>query len=1346
MAYRSSSLLACLLLFTFLPLSVLSQETTTFTTITAQEAPTGSASLNAPTKSAQGDQTTPASSSSSDPSATQTTIPKLDLSGPSVPFLLQRPLSAEDDPRKHKLARPRAQDVFFTGCSDDSSDLVDAELRLNVSAVYAQFDPDLGSSNLTPDDPYSSGVLRISAIGAMTSQAQSANSDLRLLSTLSVQTKFLTFPVFSLNTYVCDQLYPTLPDPDNQLITPAGCLYGAGEVGFGIAVPLNDTYTLGSLWTQIRLSDTSSPPRDIACIEVTVSPYHEEKWYWDLIFWFPVALTVGYFVVTSLARVVTAITARAKSFRSKAREGSAPHIIKDKLSPTIVASLSGQQLVMSPALLRFATPGCWDVITHTQFVALLAMVAVRWSEFSYPFFKQAAWANLVGNVSLVQPESSASTYQPLATNATLPVGDFATQISNRSSPIFMDASKPNVFLNLNGSRDGMEAFAYMLGMRPQDLFGTCLAIWLAIVAALVVVSLLIWLVDTLLDTAYKIRERRENGGAIDLGRDDGRETKAIAELDNEGNMRPTVRKKGGYRFLGRAPAGLRPTRGLHFKVLHGNIVRALILFHLPVTIFSSYQIATSDQHSAVSTVLAGLSLAFISILFPALLLFKLTRFSTAKLYDSIGTLSAYGPLYNTYSPGSQLFCAVDFGRTFILGVVVGAAQKSGTAQAIVILVVEILFALACSLWLPWGDGAMMGPISFLASVCRIISAVLLILLSPLVGFGREPVGWLTYVILLIQAILYVGAALILVVKVVEGLVRLFGKAPFDERSSTRNGGLGGAVRRIRKRKERTLQLPGGRDKVPRADLGRSNSTNTQTLMLANAARPGSAGSPRGPGQAPARIPHSRQASYASYLDSSLYSKRAPAEYLNENGPYSAYFRGDPNDEGFIMAALPPTAPPGWTSNNSTLVSSSGTKQQQQQQPGFETRQSSGGGFVRMGGGKATDSSPYQSINNQTKRDSFARPSSGGSLPGNQEGMQARRSSRPQSHSGISDSFYGDSARLAGHPSSFQALDRSTQMSSTQAARESATQGGAALVPHPSRKRKAKKGFWRRNGVKGGDGDDSSDDDDDDDDDDHEDDGRWDGSSPNARGPWAGITKMGAALRALQGRLGGRTADGDDLTPDASLEPPYESSGGSKGFEVVRAPRPRRSSVGAGQALDSTALAAASAQAQTQVSGNGAKSGEAKFGRGDDEPTDMSRSGSRTGAGKIMSLLAPANASTSTISRTSEDGGEEKFWLPARNNVRGIPAGSAATAEASSSNKDANPDASSSLGRTDGVDTSTAAPSLPPPLVPIPRHPAEPMSAEVLNAADELEMEMADAFQGEEGIAWDASQAYGVRPV
>ncbi|PWN39658.1 hypothetical protein IE81DRAFT_279707, partial [Ceraceosorus guamensis] len=762
------------------------------------------------------------------------------------------------------------------------------------------------------------------------------------------QSEILTVPIFSNTTFVCDRLFPTQTDSQNPGVAGT-CQYGPGQVAFGVDIPLNQSYEATTLWTTITLVDPTSPALTLACIEVPVTPYNADRWYWRVVLWIPIASAIAFFVLASIAALTTAVTSRIRAFKHRAREGGAPTFIKDKLSPTLISSLSGQGAVMSPALLRFVTPGCWDIIHHLQFVAGVAMLALRWPDFAYLFFKQAAWSTLVGNVTLVQN----STIDALETGARLPAGDVGTQMGVRESPLYLDPAMPNQLLDMGNVHTGIEAFARIVGLRASELFGTCLAIWLIIVAALCGISVVAWLTDLIGELWAK---RQNDDGLVGLqpasrrsSEDVGRsgslhaegELKAGLVVDEDGNMRET--KRSGYAFLGVLP-GFRPGGRIHtglsfhLKVLHGNLVRALALFHFPITIFSVYQFARASSHSTTSVALAALAFAILSILAPIYLIVRIARTETSKLYDDIDTLVALGPVYNTYSPGSQLFFIVSYAHSLILGIVIGAAQQSGSAQAILFVVLELLAGLAVGLWLPWPEGAWMGPVSFATSVIRIITAILAVLLTPVVNFGRQATGWLTYVVLLMQGIFFAMMLFAIAAKILEALIRLVWRVPFDDRVSPRTAGLGGAIRRIRRRKYKTLH-PASAGAIP--------------------------------------LTHSRQGSYASYLDSRLFANAAqgsPAgtasrpspgarspDLIGSANPYSVYYRTAPDDDDHIMAALPPQSP-GWSAPTSAALTPIGA---------IDAARSGGtpinsdaasspapAGFVRVGGGKATEANPY----------------------------------------------------------------------------------------------------------------------------------------------------------------------------------------------------------------------------------------------------------------------------------------------------------------------------------------------------------------------------------------------------
>lgn len=273
----------------------------------------------------------------------------------------------------------------------------------------------------------------------------------------------------------------------------------------------------------------------------------------------------------------------------------------------------------------------------------------------------------------------------------------------------------------------MAAFAWSVGVSPQNLFGICLSIFLVIMAGIIGISLFVWIVDLIFSrkssstslptSVVKGRSPRQSAGSKDVLDTTADESRS---LNGYSHAYPTLRRRW-----------FRPDfRSFHTSVLIGNLVRVLALFHFPVTVFSAYEFSTAASSSSIA--LGALSFAVFSVILPALLLLRLSRTPTSKLYDETRTILSLGPLYNHYRPGSQLFSGLLILSNLVNGVVIGGGQRSGTVQAIVILVSEVVSALITSIWLPWGTGAGMSLISFLFCVARIVIAVLLVVLTPTV--------------------------------------------------------------------------------------------------------------------------------------------------------------------------------------------------------------------------------------------------------------------------------------------------------------------------------------------------------------------------------------------------------------------------------------------------------------------------------------------------------------------------------------------------------------------------------------------------------------------------------------
>lgn len=372
----------------------------------------------------------------------------------------------------------------------------------------------------------------------------------------------------------------------------------------------------------------------------------------------------------------------------------------------------------------------------------------RWATLSYSQYAaqvSRVTTHCITDITIAQP--AFRHWDPITTPAYNPPSEFADQLADQNSPLYIDATATNSLYTLpSNTSDGITSWAYTAGLYPQDLFGVCMCLFLAIVAGAIVVSLLLWIIDA---SASFLRSTMEGRPMAAYDFNTPRYSAASKDL-LDATVPPTEppedHKSASSHFALRStPRTPAPTRrrwsrlwldffsSFHFSVLHGNLVRVLMLFHLPITIFSSYQMTMDRSTASITDVaLAGLSFVAFSIILPVGLVVRLWFTSTNKLYDETRTLLSLGPLYNHYRHGSQLYASLFFATNFALGVTIGCGQKSGTAQAIVILVVEVLSALFTSVWLPWGHGASMGLISFLFCVARIVIAVLLVTLTPTV--------------------------------------------------------------------------------------------------------------------------------------------------------------------------------------------------------------------------------------------------------------------------------------------------------------------------------------------------------------------------------------------------------------------------------------------------------------------------------------------------------------------------------------------------------------------------------------------------------------------------------------
>ncbi|KIJ56499.1 hypothetical protein M422DRAFT_238126 [Sphaerobolus stellatus SS14] len=724
--------------------------------------------------------------------------------------------------------------VPFTDCSPNDSD---SATRINISTIYAQ---------INNSDPRARS-LNITLLGQSGSQIFYSSDSSNLLSTVFAPTQALTFtlnPDTQSQFAFCQTLRPPSPLSRSLFNNQSGyCPVPAGPIAFSVSTPLSRSFELTSLNTQIRVLDTSNPAKQLACVNVAVTPLRSGPNFFGqaiIVFWVSVGLAIAYWLVVGAGRLAAA----AKRGRQRVHDTLYSRV--QAVGFAFASAISGERFASSPALMRFGTPSMRDIIFHTQWCTILGMVTVQWPGFAYPFFAQTAWSTLLYNITLTQgPNSTAKHWYPLHTDPFNPPAHFADQISDPTSPLYLDPHIPNTIFTLPDGlpQMGIPALASTVGIRPQDAFNNSVALFLLIIAAAIVISLLIFALDWLFGSLSRVNNRSISGSRTPPW--SSTIPKEYQEAPGHGLGEDEL--GGGVRFQDRpasrtlqvipsSRSGWVAQRlgqsSFHGSVLHGNLVRVLMLFHLPVTIYSCYQFSSGKSHSSLAAViLAAVSFAIISVAIPGYLVLRLTLTPTSKLYDETRTLLALGPLYNHYAHGSQLFACLFFACNIAYGLVIGCGQKSGTVQSIIILVVEVASALTTSVWLPWGRGATMGTVSFFLCVARIITAVLLVILSPVVSVGDAAGGWITYAIFVIQGLVYVSFFLMLISKVFEGLVRLIWHVSFDRSKHTVDTGLIGAIGLVARRKhERTRKSGGGRaSRSSRPSRADSDSTTANMI-------------------------------------------------------------------------------------------------------------------------------------------------------------------------------------------------------------------------------------------------------------------------------------------------------------------------------------------------------------------------------------------------------------------------------------------------------------------------------------------------------------------------------------
>ncbi|OAX43236.1 hypothetical protein K503DRAFT_681582 [Rhizopogon vinicolor AM-OR11-026] len=800
----------------------------------------------------------------------------------------------------------------------------DASQKLSVDTVYSQIIDGV--------------TLNITILGNTSQQIVGSSADSN--TTLFKDATTLTVNTYNNGSALCDSLRPPSPLPALVGTNTTYCPVSAGPFALSASIPFNTKNSLTTMNTELRAVDPSG--NEILCLIVATTPLHPgplNSPYGNahIIFWATIGLAAAYWLIVGIARIISAWG------RGFSRPGPGIWQRFESAGFILASAISGERFSTSPALMRFCSPSLRDIVFHTQWCAALAMVAVQWPPFIYPLLSQTSWASLTYNITL---HGNSMHWNPLNVQTYNPPSNFADQLADTSSVIYINQSIPNtLFLLPPNTTNGMQSFAWSVGIEPQDLFGICLTLFLAIIAGAVLLSLFVWMVDwvfsqrpsgslpassNLTSPGVKARSPRLSVSSKDML---DAHTSGDGSSTGFGHSYPFLRRRW-----------LRPeVSSFHSSVLVGNLVRVLVLFHLPVTIFSCYEFSTGSSVSSLA--LGAISFALFSVLAPSVLLLRLARTSTTKLYDETRTLLALGPLYNHYRQDSQLFSGLLFLSNLVLGVTIGCGQRSGTAQAIIILVAEVVSALVTSVWLPWGAGAGMGLISFLFCVARIVVAVLLVILTPTISIDTGAAGWVAYGILIVLCLVYLAFFLILVIKVIEAVVRIVGQVGFDHSKRPVDGGLIGV-----------LSLVGCCGQRSSRERRRYKATGVRHSAVVR----DSFNAPDSSSYAP---PNASFAQKVKGSSSSHHSSGPPPSVLRPEHALQPY-REDSDDDaesGYIMGAWQPFPGPGSRLSYDRALNST-------------PPQSAKSGFSRVGGGRAHYESPYAIAGGAAESSTFTFPS------------------------------------------------------------------------------------------------------------------------------------------------------------------------------------------------------------------------------------------------------------------------------------------------------------------------------------------------------------------------------------
>ncbi|KAF9948184.1 hypothetical protein BGZ65_008239, partial [Modicella reniformis] len=134
----------------------------------------------------------------------------------------------------------------------------------------------------------------------------------------------------------------------------------------------------------------------------------------------------------------------------------------------------------------------------------------------------------------------------------------------------------------------------------------------------------------------------------------------------------------------------------------GNLLRVWSLFYTPLALSAMYQLTISG--STLLMAIASVSLLILSVGVTVLLTWRILHASARLLlFENMGALLKYGPLYNTLTEEGTLFFLVNLLVRFLWGLCVAMLSTHAIAQIGVLLAVELGYMLVIGVKWPFTE-------------------------------------------------------------------------------------------------------------------------------------------------------------------------------------------------------------------------------------------------------------------------------------------------------------------------------------------------------------------------------------------------------------------------------------------------------------------------------------------------------------------------------------------------------------------------------------------------------------------------------------------------------------------